>query len=472
MKMDMLPLMWEKNVLSRACAGANFLAQIRMLGEEIMKKILISSMIAGALSSVALPALAATEIQFWHAFTGRLGDLVAEQVETFNNSQSDYKVVASHKGNYSETLNAGIAAFRAKEQPEILMVFEVGTATMMSAKGAIKPVFEVMSEAGAEFDAGAYIGSVKGYYTSTDGDMLSLPFNSSTPVLWVNKDALKAAGIDPETDLSTWQNVGSVLDKLKAAGSECPLTTAWQSWIHLENLSAYHNTPFATMDNGFAGLDTELAFNSPVQVKHIQAMGDWAKDGKFIYAGRRNEGGANFRAGECALFTESSAGYAGIKAEAEFDFAVRPLPYWEGVDGAPQNTIIGGASLWVMEGHDPDEYKAVAAFLNFLSSTDIQAKWHQDTGYLPITSAAGDKTKADGFYTANPGTDIAVIQMTTKEPTAYSKGLRLGSFDQVRGIIDEELEAVWAGDKDAQTALDSAVERGNQLVRRFEQANK
>ena len=209
-----------------------------------------------------------------------------------------------------------------------------------------------------------------------------------------------------------------------------------------------------------------------MQVRHIAQMGEWAGEGKFIYAGRRNEGGANFRAGECALFTESSAGYAGIKAEAQFDFDVRPLPYWDGVDGAPQNTIIGGASLWVMEGHEAEEYKAVAAFLNFLSSTEVQAKWHQDTGYLPITIAAGEKTRADGFYAANPGTDVAVIQMTAKQPTANSKGLRLGSFDQIRGIIDEELEAVWSGDKDAQAALDSAATRGNQLLRRFEQANR
>jgi len=437
-----------------------------------MKKILLGA--AAICSTMLAPslAIAQTEIQFWHAFTGRLGDLVAEQISTFNASQSDYKVVGSHKGNYSETLNAGIAAFRAKEQPNILMVFEVGTATMMGAKGAIKPVYEVMSDAGATFDQDAFIGSVKGYYTSTDGQMLSLPFNSSTPVLWVNKDALKAAGIDPEIDLSTWNKVGDVLDKLKASGNDCPLTTAWQSWIHLENLSAYHNTPFATRDNGFAGLDTKLAFNSPLQVTHIQAMGDWAKEGKFIYAGRRNEGGANFRAGECALFTESSAGYAGIKKEAQFEFAVRPLPYWEGVSGAPQNTIIGGASLWVMSGHDDAEYKATAAFLNFLSTPEIQAKWHQDTGYLPITTAAGEKTKADGFYAANPGTDIAVIQMTAKQPTANSKGLRLGSFDQIRGIIDEELEAVWSGSKSAQQALDSAVERGNPLLRRFESANR
>ncbi len=427
--------------------------------------------------TVAMPALvgsaaAQTEIRWWHAFTGRLGDLLAEQIEQFNASQSDYVVVGSHKGNYSETLNSGIAAFRAGEQPHILMVFEVGTATMMAAEGAIKPVHEVMAEGGAPFDPDGYLGAVKGYYTTTGGDMLSLPYNSSTPVLYVNRDAVSGAGLDPDMDLSTWEKVGDAVNALKAAGHECALATAWQSWIHLENFSAYHDVPFATKDNGFAGLDTELAFNGSVQVKHIQAMGDWASEGKFIYTGRRNESGANFRGGECALWTESSAGYAGVKAQAEFDFELRPLPYWSDAPGAPQNTIIGGSSLWVLEGHTADEYKGVSQFLSFLSSSGIQAAWHQNTGYLPITMAAFEQTKSEGFYEENPGTDIAIIQMTGKTPTGNSKGLRLGSFDQIRGIIDEELEGVWSGDKTAQAALDSAVERGNALLRRFEQANR
>ncbi|RLJ58881.1 carbohydrate ABC transporter substrate-binding protein (CUT1 family) [Litoreibacter meonggei] len=434
----------------------------------------IKTLLGAFASTIALSsnAYAATEIQWWHAFTGRLGELLAVQIEEFNASQSDFVVVGSHKGNYSETLNAGIAAFRAGEQPHILMVFEVGTATMMAAKGAIKPVYEVMAEGGAPFDPDGYMGAVKGYYTTTDGDMLSLPYNSSTPVLYVNRDAFKAAGMDPDMDLSTWQNVGEALDELKAGGQDCPLVTAWQSWVHLENMSAWHDVPFASKDNGFAGLDTELMLNGPVQVAHVEAMGQWAKDGKFIYTGRRNEGGANFRSGECALFTESSAGYAGVKAEAKFDFEIRTLPYWEGAGNAPQNTIIGGSSLWVMAGHDAEEYKGVSQFLSFLSSSDVQAKWHQNTGYLPITNAAAEQTKAEGFYDENPGTEIAGQQMTGKAPTGNSKGLRLGSFDQIRGIIDEELEAVWAGDKDAQTALDSAKERGDALLRRFEQANR
>ena len=437
-----------------------------------MKRFSVGALAVSSSLLTPLAAYAQTEVQFWHAFTGRLGELVATQVEDFNASQSDYVVVQSHKGNYSETLNAGIAAFRAGEQPHILMVFEVGTATMMAASGATRPVHEVMAASGAEFDQDAYIGAVKGYYTSTDGDMLSLPFNASTPVLWVNRNAFEAAGVDPDTDLSTWQNVGETLTALQAGGSTCPLVTAWQSWIHLENFSAYHDVPFATQDNGFAGLDTELVVNGEAQVAHLTAMGEWAADGKFIYTGRRNEGGANFRAGECALFTESSAGYAGIKAEAEFDFDVRPLPFWEGVGNSPQNTIIGGASLWVMEGHEDDEYIGAGQFLSFLSSSDVQAAWHQDTGYLPITAEASAATKTSGFYEENVGTEVAVIQMTANAPTANSNGLRLGSFDQIRGIIDEELEAIWAGDKSAQEAMDSVVVRGNPLLRRFEQANQ
>jgi len=439
---------------------------------RLNRKIITWAAAAAFAGSLPQPALAVTEVQWWHAFTGRLGDILTKQVEDFNASQSDYKVVAVYKGNYSETLNAGIAAFRAGQQPHILQVLEVGTATMMAAKGAIKPVYEVMAEAGESFDPDAYLSTVTGYYTDPDGKMLSMPYNSSTPVLYYNKDAFKKAGLDPSAPPKTWQEFGKTLDALKASGADCPFTTAWQSWVHLENMSAWHDVSFATKANGFEGTDTTLAFNGPTQVKHIQQLGDWAKEGKFIYSGRRNEGGARFRSGECAMFTESSAGYAGVKAEAEFDFGVTNLPYWEGTAGAPRNTIIGGASLWVLSGHSPEEYKGVAKFFSFLSSAQVQADWHQQTGYLPITTAAYKLTKEQGFYGKNPGTETALIQMTSMAPSANSKGLRLGSFDQIRGVIDEELEEVWAGKKSAQQALDSAVERGNVLLRRFERANK
>ncbi|MEQ8252630.1 sn-glycerol-3-phosphate ABC transporter substrate-binding protein UgpB [Oceanibaculum nanhaiense] len=437
----------------------------------IRKTALAAGVIATALTG-ASAASAQTEIQWWHAMGGRLGEILEGQVEKFNASQKDFKVVATNKGNYSETLNAGVAAFRAKQQPHLLQVYEVGTASMMAAKGAVKPVYEVMNENGFPFDPKNYLSAVTGYYSTLDGKMLSFPYNSSTPVMYVNKDLFKKAGIDTMSLPKTWTEVGAAVDKLKAAGVECPMTVSWQSWTQLENLSAYHNVPLATKANGMMGMDTELTINGPLQVKHIDMLGKWAKEGKFIYAGRRNEAGARFRSGECGMMFESSAGYAGVKKEAKFEFAISNLPYHAEVEGAPYNTIIGGASVWVMAGHSKEEYKGVATFLDFLASPEMQAHWHQNTGYLPITPAAYELTKKQGFYEKNPGTDIAIKQMTGKAPTDNSKGLRLGSFDQIRTIIDEELEGVWAGQKTAQAALDSAVARGNELLRRFERANK
>ncbi|MDH3595364.1 MAG: sn-glycerol-3-phosphate ABC transporter substrate-binding protein UgpB [Rhodospirillales bacterium] len=433
---------------------------------------LIAAAVALAIGGGAGTASAQTEIQWWHAMGGALGERVVEIADNFNRSQSEYKLVPVNKGNYTETVTAGIAAFRAGKPPHILQVFEVGTATMMGAKGAIKPVHELMAETGAPFDPDDYLGAVTGYYTTTDGKMLSMPFNSSTPVLFYNKEAFQKAGLDPNKPPKTWPEVGDYARKLVAAGYACGFSTAWQSWVHLENFSAWHNVPFGTRENGFAGLDTEFKFNSPLHVKHIQQMADWQKDKIFVYGGRRNLGNAKFTSGDCAMYTESSAGYGGFKKNAKFEFGTANLPYWPDVAGAPQNTIIGGASLWVMGGHSKEDYEGVAKFFSFLSLPLVQAYWHQNTGYVPITAAAFELTKKLGYYDANPGRDIPIHQMGDKAPTANSKGLRFGSFVQVREIIYEELEAIWAGQKTAQKGLDDAVQRGNALLRKFEKANR
>lgn len=430
----------------------------------------LGAILAAAVTFSAGTASAQTEIQWWHAMGGALGERVNEIAENFNKSQSDYKLVASFKGSYAETMTAGIAAFRSGEQPHILQVFEVGTATMMGAKGAIKPVYELMAEAGVPFDPGSYLGAVAGYYTTTDGKMLSMPFNSSTPVLYYNKEAFEKAGLDPSKPPKTWPEVGEYAKKIVAAGYPCGFSTAWQSWIHLENFSAWHNIPFGTKENGFAGADTEFRFNSPTHVKHIQQMADWQKDKVFVYGGRRNLGNAKFTSGECGMYTESSAGYAGFKAGAKFEFGTANLPYWPDVAGAPQNTIIGGSSLWVMGGHSDADYKGVATFFNFLSLPMVQAYWHANTGYVPITTTAYDLMQKLKFYEDNPGRDIPILQMGAKAPTGNSKGLRFGNFVQVRGIIYEELEAIWAGQKTAQQGLDDAVARGNAQLRKFEKS--
>ena len=436
-----------------------------------MKSRLSTLALAACALCVPLASQAQTEIQWWHAMSGPLGEWVNVLAKDFNASQKDYKVVPTFKGSYDESMTAAVAAFRSGNAPNILQVYEVGTATMMASKGAIKPVGEVMTEGGAKFDTKAYIPAVAGYYTAPNGQMLSFPFNSSTTIFYYNKDAFKAAGLDPEKAPSTWPEVTLAAAKLKASGHKCPFTTSWISWTQLESFSTWHNTLFATQNNGFGGTSARLAFNSPLHVRHFENLANMSKQGLFVYKGRGNAADVSFPSGECAMMTGSSGLYARVSKEAKFAYGIAQLPYYPDVAGAPQNTVIGGASLWAMAGKKPVEYKGVAAFFNYLSRPDVQSASHKRTGYLPITMAAFQLTEKSGFYKQNPGTDVAVTQMIRKT-TDKSRGVRLGNFNQIRTIIDEETEQIWSGKKQAKEALETAIKRGNEQLERFQKANK
>ena len=432
-----------------------------------MRSIRIAAYAAGLL--YAGSASAQVELQWWHAMTGGNNDVVVKLAEEFNASQKEYKVVPSYKGSYPDAMNAGIAAFRAGNAPHILQVFEVGTATMMSARGAVKPVYQLMADAGEKFDPKAYLPAITGYYSTAKGEMLSFPFNSSSMVMWINKDALKKAGLNADQPPKTWPEVFDAAKKLKASTNpNCGFSNAWASWANIEQLSAWHNVPLSTKANGLDGFDTVLQFNGPLQVRHLQNLVDLQKDKTYDYSGRANSGEGRFTSGECAIFLTSSGFYGNVKGNAKFDWAAVPMPYYPDVQGAPQNSIIGGASLWVMGGKNANEYKGVAKFFTFLSNTDRQAKLHMDSGYLPITRAAYEKVKASGFYEKNPSFQTALIELTGKEPTENSRGLRLGNMVQLRDVWSEEMEAALAGQKPAKDALDAAVTRGNTMLRQFE----
>ena len=401
--------------------------------------------------------------------SGELRKQVERLAADFNASQSQYRVIPSYKGSYTETVTAAIFAFRSRSQPAIVQVNEIATATMTAAKGAIYPVFELMRDEQEAFSPAAYLPAVSGYYADVDGNMLSFPFNASTPILYYNKKLFRDAGLDPEVAPRTWPEVGEAAKKLRAAGAVCGFTTSWPSWINVENFSAFHNLPISTDANGFGGLDAVLTFNNPLMVRHIAQLAEWQTTKAFDYSGRAQAAEPRFQNGECAIFIGSSATRADINSK--FDVGYGMLPYWPDVAGAPQNTSIGGATLWVLRNRPLDEYKGVAKFFAFLSKPEIQASWHQNTGYLPVTRAAFDLTRAQGFYDRNPGTAISIEEITLKPPTENSKGVRLGSFVLIRDVIDEELEQAFSGKKSAQAALDSAVERGNKLLRQFERAS-
>jgi sn-glycerol 3-phosphate transport system substrate-binding protein len=431
----------------------------------------LKSLVLAALTAIALPASAQVEIQWWHSMGGQLGEWVNGLAKGFNDGQKDYKVVPVFKGSYPESFAAMIAAYRAGNAPHIVQVFEVGTATMMASKGVAVPVNEVMKLAGVSFDAKVYVPAVSGYYTAPNGQMLSLPFNSSTTVLHYNKDAFRAAGLDPNSPPKTWPELVLTAAKLKASGHKCPFTTSWQSWTQLESFSAWHNVEFATKRNGFNGLDTRLNITTPLHVRHIENLANMAQQGLFVYKGRSGAADGVFQSGECAMYTGSSAAYGGIKRNLKAEAGISTLPYYPDVPGAPQNTVIGGASLWAISGKKAGEYKGVALFYKYLSDPEVQARSHQQTGYLPITTKAFEITEQSGFYKQNPGTDVSVTQMIRKT-TDKSRGIRLGNFVQIRTILDEEMEQIWSGKKSAVQGLQDATKRGNAELEKFQKANK
>ena len=424
-------------------------------------------LLAGVVMAPALaPALAEakTQISWWHAMTGANAEVVAKIAGDFNAAQGDYEVVPVFKGTYPETLNAGIAAYRAGQAPDIIQVFDVGTGVMMAAEGAIKPVAEVLEGAGKAFDKSQYLPGIVAYYSRPDGTMLSFPYNSSSPILYYNKDAFQKAGLDVNAPPKTWNEVWAAARKIKETGAApCGYTSTWLTWIHTENFAAWNDVSYGTNENGLAGTDVQLKIDAPIYVAHFQALADLAKEGVFRYGGRTSEAKQIFLSGECAILTESSGGLGDI-VKSGMNYGIGQLPYDSTAPGAPQNTTPGGASLWVMGGKSDEVYKGVAAFFDYLSQTDVQEYLHQKSGYLPVTLKAYEATKASGFYDKNPGRETPITQMMGKPPTANSKGVRLVNLPQVRDIQNEEYEKMLAGQQTAEQALKNAVARGNAAI--------
>ncbi len=408
-------------------------------------------------------AFAKTELQLWHGFSGVTADELNALVKNFNISQSEYNVVAVRKGTYQETMMAGIAAFRAKKQPEMIQIYEVGTATMLAAKGATIPVSTLLNENNYKINYLDFLPVIKGYY-SLNETMLSFPLNSSSPVMYYNKSIYKKAGLDPLKPAKTWNELFKQAQQIKnSKAAICGFTTTWPAWIFLENFSAWHNLAYATNNNGMIGSKPKLLFNGPNQIKHWENIQIANKEGYFTYFGRTTEAEMAFTTQKCGIILDSTGSYGEVK-EAKIEFAVSLLPYYENIQGAPQNTIIGGASLWVFNGISKEKQKGVAKFLNYLNSPEVMAEWHQKSGYLPVTLSSYNLTKAKGFYNENPGYDIAISELNNKTPTNNSKGLRIIGLPNIRNIIEANFESMLSNKMTPKQALDDAVVKGNAII--------
>ncbi len=409
------------------------------------------------------------KFEYWYGLTGDLGAVVAETCNRFNASQDQFEAVCVGQDGYEKAVQNTIAAFRAQKHPTLLQAFDAGTADLMLS-GEFYPVTKLMADTGVAIDWSDYFPGIANYYSSKSGEFFSMPWNSSTPVYYFNKDHFAKAGLTEGP--VTWEGMETAMKALKDSGQACGLAYAPSSWIDLEQFSMAHNVPVASNNNGYDGLDSELLFNTTLHVKHMENIQRWLGEGLAMLrtAAAGKTARDSFVEGECSIFFSSIADHNTVhKLKPGFAWDVQIIPTYEGVER--KNTVVGGASLWVLSGKSDDEYKAAAAYLAFLATKPEQQFLLENSGYIPVTKSTYEALKAEGFYAKEPfiNRDIAMKSLTWSEPTELTRGIRLGSFIQIRAEWMAEVEAALAGQKTMKEALDTAVARGNDHLKRFAQ---
>ena len=422
------------------------------------------SLAALALSMTASTSLAATNITWWHGMGGRNGEVINEVAQKFNAAQGECVLTPVSKGTYEEALSAGIAAFRSGEQPNILQVFDAGAATIINAKGAVVPAEDLIKDAGFDFNRDDFIEGVRYFYADSEGKFVGMPFNSSAPIMYVNTDALKKAGVEAP---KTWEEFEAIAPKLKEAGY-IPLVQSQLTWQFTENFFSRHNLQFASNNNGYDSVvDTTINVTDPNHVMMYEKLKAWYDQGLFGYYGAGwNDNQKPFEEGKVALWIGSSGSFGGLQKTAQKPFSATFLPYWGSIKGAGTNTFIGGAALFAMSGKPEAENKCTASFFHFLTSPEIQKFYHQATGYVAITKAAYELAKSEGFYNEKPAAEGGIQQLSLPGGE-WDQGYRMGFYPQIRAVMEREYNRIFAGETTPKEAMETIKKEADELLARF-----
>lgn len=393
------------------------------------------------------------EIVFWHSLAGHAGEELGQLVTHFNQSQRDYAIRLIYKGEYTESLTSFAAAFRAKQPPAIIQIFEVGTATMLHPKGIIKPVDELMQEQGLSLPKASFLPALRAFYSQAD-QLFAMPFNTSIPVIYYNAEALEKLGYGEDSFPRTWDEMEILASKLKRAGFPCVYTSAYPSWIQIEAFSAIH---------GLAMIEAKpphASYNNEAIIHHLERLQRWQKQHYFEYGGRASDATALFTSSRCPLFSESSGSYNSLAQLVRFRLGVALLPLDREISKIRYSNVTGGAALWAVAGHKPAIYAGIAQFFSYLAEPKVQQRWHQHTGYLPLGM--------NGIYAMkNKHPVLRLAQADLASQHGEPARLHIGPQNQIRQINDEALEAVFAGIKTPKQAMDEATKRANYTVLRF-----
>jgi sn-glycerol 3-phosphate transport system substrate-binding protein len=397
-----------------------------------------------------------TQLQFWYAFSDEpRSNWILERISEWNAMNPEYEMVGERKGSYRETLQAAVLAARQGDPPHAVQLFEVGSQLAVDSE-IFKPVGEIGS-----FDTTDYIEPVLNYYT-IDGEVNSIPFNSSSPILYTNKDKMREAGLDPEDPPETYGEIISALEQAREAGVEnARIGFNLHSWFY-EQWMAQQGAPLVNNDNGRDGRATETLLNSDASKRIVRWIKELNDRDFYTYTGKLEDWGGSdaiFQEERAMFHITSTADVGNIAAavEGRFDMGTGRLPI---PDGLQRNgVVIGGASIWILDGHSEDVLEATRDFVLYMTNTENMVSWHKLTGYYPVRTSSIAALEEEGWFEANPERTIAFTQLTETIPNSATAGALMGSFLDTRTIIGEAIQKVLNGE-----SVDSAMNEAKRLA--------
>lgn len=419
--------------------------------------------------TAATPASTAPiSITWWHAMGGDNGKAIDQIVSDYNASQSKIIVKASFQGSYDELLTKMKASFDSKSGPSLVMVNDVNTRYMIDSK-AISPVQTFIDK--DKFDISQFEEHILNYYT-INNKINSMPFNTSNPILYYNKDLFKAAGLDPEKPPATFEEVTKAAKTLTKNG-----VTGFSFYIEpwlMEQSFARQGEEYVNNNNGRTALATESYLNKEAGVKTLTWWKSMVDDKIALNFGRTGDDARKaFLAGQTAIYITSTGALRGVVDSAKGKFEVGtgflPKPESSTKDGG---VAIGGASNWILNNKSQDEQNATWEFMKYLSSTKVQAYWSISSGYFPITKKAYDEQMVKDNIVKYPQFKTAIDQLHQTKSTYNSQGAVIGVFQEQREFVKTAIEEALNGKKTPQDALNTAAENGTKAIVKYNQANK
>jgi len=413
---------------------------------------------AGAMAAPSGPI----ELQVWHTLNPQQSAEFESLVQRFNAQQHGFTVKVTAKPSVEALIEDGTAAVRARRAPHLVELPDNRSPEFIARQGAILPMYQLLAKYPIK-DLRWFLPQITGGMSDAKGRLLALPWMADIPIYLYNRDLYRRAGLDPDAPPRTWRDMQAHLLALLQSGVNCPYATSWQTWVHVENLAAMHNTAYATRNNGLDGPNgAKLLANDLLHVRHLALMMSWVRSHLFPVRSDRDEADASFASGECAVLTSGGSALSLVQGKASFSYGVAPLPYYEEEAQRPSTPFVGGSAFWALGGHSTAEQKALATFIAYLATPVVAAEWHQKTGFLPLTEAAYRASEVS-FYKSLPGAE-AVVRAMANPPAKFTRGFRLNNYDRVSAIIDSELNAVWNGIKPPKQGLDDAVARSSAVM--------